>query len=222
MENILFAFHPEFQEGLVGLAASRLTDPYYRPAVVGHKGEEYTRASCRSIPEFHITQALDECHDLLVRHGGHAMAAGFTVRNGNLPLLVQRLRVIAERELSTQNLCPVLHADLELSLSDLRPDLLPYLDQLQPTGQENPEALFVSRDLTVTQMKPVGAEKQHLRLSVTDGRITYDGIAFRMGHWYGQMPKRVDLMYVYERNEFNGRVTLQLNIRDLKPTGTPD
>jgi single-stranded-DNA-specific exonuclease len=83
---ILFAVKEDFNPGVVGLAAARLTESYYRPAIVGHsdpeKGE--TRCSCRSIPEFHITQALDECADLLVRHGGHAAAAGFTVRNENL------------------------------------------------------------------------------------------------------------------------------------------
>ena len=71
----------DFNPGVVGLAAARLVDTYYRPAIVGQTDGEFTRASCRSIPEFHITHALDECTDLLVRHGGHAVAAGFTVRN---------------------------------------------------------------------------------------------------------------------------------------------
>lgn len=221
-ESILFAFHPSFQEGVVGLTAARLSEMFYRPAIVGHKGEEFTRASCRSIPEFHITRALDACRDLLERHGGHATAAGFTVRNENLPLLVERLTALAEQELNSRNLCPVLTADLEIPLTDLRPDFLPYLDQLQPTGQENREAVFISRDLRVVKSRPVGNENQHLRLTVSDGRIAYDGIAFRQGHWLDKMPSRVDLMYCYERNEFRGQVSLQLNIRDLKPAGSPD
>jgi single-stranded-DNA-specific exonuclease len=221
-QEILFAVHPDFNEGVVGLAASRLVETFYRPAIVGRKGEEFTRASCRSIPEFHITHALDDCRDLLVRHGGHSMAAGFTIRNENLPELVLRLRTIAARELGALVLCPILRADLEIPLSELRPDLLTYLDQLQPTGQDNPEALFVSRGLKVVRFKTVGTESQHLRLTVSDGRIYYDGIAFRQGHWASQMPERVDLMYNYERNEFNGNVSLQLNIRDLKPAGLPD
>ena len=81
---LLFAVHTDFNPGVVGLAASRLTERYYRPATVASQGEETTRASCRSIPEFHITEALDQCGDLLVKHGGHAAAAGFTVRNENL------------------------------------------------------------------------------------------------------------------------------------------
>ena len=75
---LLFAAHEDFNSGVIGLAASRLTETYYRPAIVATKGADETRGSCRSIPEFHITDALDQCADLLVRHGGHAAAAGFT------------------------------------------------------------------------------------------------------------------------------------------------
>ncbi len=111
---LLFAVHPEFNHGVVGLAASRLTETYYRPAIVGHYGEETTRCSCRSIPEFHITHALDECADLLVRHGGHAAAAGFTVRNENLYELVARLKSIAARELGGRDLRLSITADAEV------------------------------------------------------------------------------------------------------------
>ncbi|HEX7974151.1 MAG TPA: DHHA1 domain-containing protein, partial [Anaerolineales bacterium] len=77
---LLFAADPDFNPGVVGLAASRLTEQYYRPAIVAQRGEEFTRGSCRSIPEFHITAALDQCASLLEHHGGHAAATGFTVR----------------------------------------------------------------------------------------------------------------------------------------------
>ena len=221
-QEMLLAFSNEFNSGVVGLAASRLVDTFYRPAVVGEVGAETTRASCRSIPEFHITSALDECKDLLERHGGHALAAGFTVRNEHLPELRERLQTIALRDLTGLDLRPVLYADLEIPLGDLHPDFLRHLDKLQPTGQDNPEANFVSRNLQVVRYKPVGTEGQHLRLTVSDGRITYDGIAFRQGHLAKAMPERVDIMFAYERNEFNGRVSLQLNIRDIKGAGIPD
>ena len=176
------------------------------------------RSSCRSIPIFHITKALDECADLLVRHGGHAMAAGFTVSNHQLEELRVRLQAIAERELADQELVPSLRADIELPLSEIRPSLLPYLDQLQPTGTNNPEAVFVARNLWVTNSRTVGAEKKHLKLTVTDGSITYDAIAFRQGHWQDQMPESVDLMFTFEKNNFQGREYLQLNVKDIQPS----
>jgi single-stranded-DNA-specific exonuclease len=213
---LLFAAHEEFNPGLVGLVASRLTERYYRPAIVGAIDDETTRASCRSIPEFHITNALDQCADLLEHHGGHAAAAGFTVRNENLPALISHLRAIAQEELAGMNLRPSLRADLELPLNALKPEILNYLDWLEPTGQENPHATFVSRHLRVTRSRKVGRDESHLKLTVTDGYITYDAIAFRLGFWHDQMPPEIDLLYTFEINEFRGRQTLQLNVKDIK------
>lgn len=219
---LLFASHPSFNPGVVGLAASRLLERFYRPSIVAYEGEEFTRASCRSIPEFHITQALDQVSDLLVHHGGHAAAAGFTVRNADVPELVERLQDIAQEQLGGLDLRPQLSADLEIPLSELHPDLLKELAWLQPTGQGNPEALFVSRRLRVLRYRPVGRDSSHLRLTVTDGLITYDAIAFRQGHWSGRMPPYVDLAYTFETNQYNGSYSLQLNVRDLKASGTSD
>ena len=219
---LLFAAHPDFNSGVVGLAASRLMEHYYRPAIVAQQGETYTRGSCRSIKEFHITDALDQCADLLEHHGGHAAAAGFTVRNERLPELLERLRAIAEEKLSNQELRPTLNADVELPLSDLKPELISLLKYLEPTGQENNAAVFVSRDLRVVNHRTVGRNASHLKLTVSDGDIYYDAIAFGKGYWEEQMPSRLDLMYHFEVNEYNGNSSLQLRVVDLKPAGTPD
>ncbi|MDR3574062.1 MAG: single-stranded-DNA-specific exonuclease RecJ [Anaerolineaceae bacterium] len=219
---LIFAVSPEFKMGIVGLVASRLTETYYRPAVVVAQEEGYARASCRSIPEFNITKALDECADLFKHHGGHAMAAGFTVDNLNLEALKARLKEIAIRDLGQRDLRPVLRADMEIPLRELRPDLLKDIDALEPTGMANREAQFVSRDLQIVRCKAVGNENQHLRMAVSDGRITYDAIAFRQGGWAEKKPGRVDLLYTYERNSFQGNETLQLNVKDIRLAGLED
>jgi len=220
---LLFAVSPEFNSGVVGLAAARLVETYYRPAVVGQVFEEegMTRCSCRSIPEFQITQALDQCKDLLIRHGGHAAAAGFTVSNENLEPLKKRLKSIAQEQLGSKDLRQTLNADAEVPLSDLQFELLKYLEYLQPTGYGNPEAAFVTRNVRVTNRRTVGAEGKHLKLSVTDGRVTFDAIGFRLGHLHSDLPLNVDLLYTFESNEYNGRTTLQLNLKDVKPAGVP-
>jgi single-stranded-DNA-specific exonuclease len=215
---LIFAADPEFNPGIVGLVASRLNEQYYRPAIVAHRGDTHTRGSCRSIPEFHITAALDQCAHLMEHHGGHAAAAGFTVRNENLPALVSRLRKIAGQELSGVDLRPVLNADLEIQLSNLRPEIIEQLEILQPTGYGNPQAVFVSRELKVMDHRQVGKDGSHLKLSVSDGWITYDAIAFRQGHWHADMPLFVDLIYTFEKNEFNGKENLQLKVKDIKPS----
>lgn len=219
--DLFFAVHPDFNAGVVGLAAARLVETYYRPAVVGQISAETTRCSCRSIPEFHITKALDQCKDLLIRHGGHAAAAGFTVRNENLEALKARLKSLAMEQLRDRDLRQTLTADTEVPLSDLKPELLKHLEYLQPTGYGNPEAVFVSRDVRITNSRTVGAESKHLKLVVTDGRVTFDAIGFRLGHLRSELPLRVDVLYTFESNEFNGRSYLQLNLKDVKPTGLP-
>jgi single-stranded-DNA-specific exonuclease len=220
---LLFAAHAEFNAGVVGLAASRLTELYYRPAVVAAQGPDETRGSCRSIPEFHITDALDLCKDLLVRHGGHAAAAGFTVKNQNLPELVARLKSIAKDQLSGKDLRQTLTADMEVSLPEISFDVLKHLSYLEPTGYGNPDAVFVSRDVKVRASRAVGSEGKHLKLTVEDKYGTYfDAIGFRLGHLQSSLPARVDVMYALEANEWNGRTSLQLNLKDVKAAGTPD
>jgi len=220
---LLFAAHEEFNPGVIGLAASRLTEMYYRPAIVAAVNPEETRGSCRSIPEFHITDALDLCKDLLVRHGGHAAAAGFTVKNGNLPELVTRLKSIAKEKLGGKELRQTLSADMEVALPELNFDVLKNLTYLEPTGYGNPDAVFVSRDVKVRSSRTVGSEGKHLKLTLEDERgAMFDAIGFRLGDMRSKLPARVDVLYTLEANEWNGRTSLQLNLKDIKPTGLPD
>jgi len=221
---LLFAAHESFNSGVIGLAASRLTDTYYRPAVVASKGEEETRGSCRSIPEFHITDALDQCADLLVRHGGHAAAAGFTVKNENLSALVTKLKFIAAEKLSNVDLKPTVTADAEVSLVDIRPELFEKcLKYLEPTGYGNPSAVFVARNIKVKNARTIGADAKHLKLLLEDdGGYNHDAIGFRLGEWQKKMPPRVDILFTYEVNEYNGRIGYQLNLKDLKATGAAE
>jgi single-stranded-DNA-specific exonuclease len=110
----------------------------------------------------------------------------------------------------------VLNAEAEVTLLDLKPELLDQLSWLQPTGYGNPEPLFVTRDLKVTSSRAVGRDNAHLKLAVTDGWVTIDAIAFRLGHMQDNLSSQVDLLYAFEMNEFRGQKKLQLNVRDLK------
>ena len=216
---LLFAVHPEFNAGVVGLVASRLAETYYRPAIVGEYGDEYTVASCRSIPEFHITDALDRCADLFVRHGGHAAAAGFKILNTNIPALLERLQEITSSQLAPLAPQPTLFADMEIPLGKIKPkELLHDISLLEPTGSQNPEAVFVSRDVSVRSSRVVGHDNRHLKLTLSDGGVTYDAIGFSLGQFRPVLPLRVDVMYTFEINDYNGRSTLQLNLKDIKPS----
>ena len=219
---LLFAAAPDFLAGIVGLVASRLVDEFYRPAVVVEVGEKTSRGSCRSIPEFHITDALDECADLLVRHGGHAAAAGFTVSNEHLDSLADRLRGLAAEQLAGVELTPVLAVDAEVELAQMSWELQQELAQLEPCGYANPHPLFLSRNVLVERHRAVGKEGRHLKLTLSDGRAVWDGIAFRQGEWANKLPDRVDIVYHLEVNEWNDQRRLQLNVQGLRPAGLDD
>jgi single-stranded-DNA-specific exonuclease len=183
-----------------------------------HRGDDESRGSARSISEFNIVAALDQCRDLLVRHGGHAMAAGFTVRNENLPALEARLKEIATRELADSDRAPTLHIDAEAPLSEMTWSLQEALKQLAPFGYGNREPVFASRNVTVRDAKLVGAD--HLRMVLTDGQSIWEAIAFRQASWLGALPKTIDVAYEFESREWNGEVRLQLNVKDIKPVNS--
>ncbi|MEP0761501.1 MAG: single-stranded-DNA-specific exonuclease RecJ, partial [Chloroflexota bacterium] len=192
---------------------------FYRPAVVIEQGEDESRGSCRSIPHFDITRALDECADLLVRHGGHSQAAGFTVRNENIDHLRERLTEIAVRKLGGQDLRPELIIDAEVPLDVLTMDMARALQRLEPTGAGNRTPLFVTRGLRVADWRRVGRDSRHLRLRLTDGVHWMDAIAFKQGDWAERMPSEVDVAFHLEINEWNGSSRLQLNVQDLRRSG---
>ncbi len=221
---IIIVADDSFLPGVVGLVASRLSDKYYRPAIVLEKGEEESRASCRSIPEFHITEALDKVADLLERHGGHAQAAGFTVRNENLPALTDRLEQIAQERLVGKELRPVISIDMELDLNEIDWALQENLTQLEPTGYANASPIFLSKGIEVNSHRVVGQDGAHLKLSLISGREVnakiLSAIAFRQGAWADHMPQMIDVVYTIGVNEWNGRRDLQLMIEDLRPSET--
>ena len=217
---VLFSASPDYNAGVVGLAAGRLTEAYYKPAIIGSVEGDLIKASCRSIPEFDINHALNQCADLLVRHGGHPMAAGLTVRAENAQAFLDRIIGIAHESFKGLDLTPALHIDYEIALEKLQPDhfpgILDAVEQLEPTGASNPSALFCSRNVRVLRANTVG-KGEHLKLVLGAGSNQLDAIAFRQGALLDTLPDYVDIAYTFEINEFNGRSTMQLNVRDVQP-----
>jgi single-stranded-DNA-specific exonuclease len=219
-QPLYFVSHPDFNPGIVGLAASRLAEEFYRPTLIAERGPETSKGSARSIREFHITEALDQCADLLVRYGGHAAAAGFTVKNENLPALKERLLHIARQSLDVAQLRPTVTIEGEVNLRGVRPALVRAITDLEPFGYGNPTPCFLTRNLEVKYFKAVGHDEKHLRLVLHDGRQVWSAIAFRQGDWSGklQTSQLIDVVYNLEFNEWNGEQQLQLNIKDLRPS----
>ncbi|MFC2068769.1 single-stranded-DNA-specific exonuclease RecJ, partial [Chloroflexota bacterium] len=163
---ILLVGSNDYHGGIIGLIAGRLSEEFYRPTVVVKIGEKTSIASCRSIPEFNILLALNQCHDLLTQFGGHAQAAGFTILTSKLPLLKERLLKLATAQLVGVDLFPHLDIDVEVSLADLNLDTFQAIQQLAPFGQGNPLPTFLSRAVKVTDYRTIGNGGEHLKLKL--------------------------------------------------------
>ncbi|MBI3732166.1 MAG: single-stranded-DNA-specific exonuclease RecJ, partial [Chloroflexi bacterium] len=210
-----------YPQGIVGLVAGRLMDEFYRPALVIEKGQPTSKGSARSIPEFNIIAALDQCADLFVKHGGHKAAAGFTLNTSRLSDLQSRLTDLARQQFDGQPPEPSIHADAVVAFRELDRPLLFLLEQLEPCGAENPPSRFVSRHVAVRSHKTMGKDGEHLRLKLMQDNIVRDGVAFRQGKaWSGHVPPFIDIVYSFEWNEYNGMLSMQLNIKDIHPSAT--
>jgi single-stranded-DNA-specific exonuclease len=210
---------PEFPAGVVGLVASRLADDWGCPVVLIARGPETSRGSARSVPGFSVVAALEQCADLLVRYGGHAQAAGFTVESALIPELERRLLALAATALPPGSQGVALHLDAELPLDMLDWPLMRQLARLEPFGQENPRPALLSRAARVESASAVGPEGRTLRLRLSaPGFGGIDAVGFRMGQLAPSLAPgtRVDVAYRFEVNEWNDERRLQLRLIDLR------
>ena len=202
--------------GVVGIVASRVLQQFYRPTIIlGGEGGEW-RGSGRSIAGFDLAAALRECDDLLVRHGGHALAAGLSLQPDKMDALRQRLNELARHTLKPEDLQPSLRLDAEVGLDEMTLESLGELARLKPTGQGNPPVQFCARSLTHQRpLQRMGREKQHVKLWVTDGVVTHEAVWWNGGDKSLPVGK-FDLAFAPQVNEFNGRRTVQLKVLDWR------
>ncbi len=203
--------------GVVGIVASRVLQEFYRPTIIlGGDGDSW-RGSGRSIEGFDLAVALRECDDLLLRHGGHAMAAGLTIHPDKFDLFRARLNDLARRTLKPEQLQPTLRLDAEVKMGELTVERLAELGKLQQTGMGNPAVQFFARNVTHQRpLQRIGAEKKHVKLWVTDGTTTREGVWWNAGDL--SLPVgRFDLAFAPQINEFNGSTAVQLKVLDWRP-----
>jgi len=199
--------------GIVGLVASRLAERRNRPAIVLAKGTEESRASARSVPGFDIVSAIRKEKDLLVRHGGHRAAAGFTVRNEHLDLLRERLVDTAAEQLGWEPPRRLFDIDAEARLGDLDGLEIKGLMRFEPCGQGNRKPVLLTRGVQLKDARTVGADGGHLKVVVKDGPVTWRGIAFRQAE--AELDGQVDIVFSLQRDWRGDGV--ELEILDIAP-----
>lgn len=214
---LLIAGGEGYPSGVAGLIAGRLVEEYHRPSIVFKREEETSRGSARSIPGFSMIAALAQCTDLLERFGGHPMAAGFTVRNDNVPRLSQRLVDIAGSQISEDDLQPSVTVDAELPLSAMNGEVFGVVERLAPFGSGNPAPVFVSRGVKVVDCASVGDGSRHLQVKLREGRIVWRGIGFDLGHLLDEVSQSIDVVYTLSVDRWGGEETLSLSILDFAP-----
>ncbi len=214
---LLIASDSDYPVGIVGLVASRLAEEFYRPAIVIRTGEKISSGSCRSIPEFNIILALNQCSRLLSQFGGHSQAAGFTLPTSNLARLKQHLSQLAAEQLAGVELRPQLDIDAEVTLPELSGDTFHTIQQLAPFGRGNPAPTFLSRKTEVIDCHTMGDNGEHLRLKLKQGGIVWDGVAFRLGDHLAEVSPRLDIVFNLEVDRWGGAERLRLNILDFAP-----
>lgn len=212
-------FSPTWHKGVVGIAASRLTEQYYRPTIVLTAAENgIISGSARSVSDFDIYAAIDSCRNLLTNFGGHKFAAGLSMPEENLPAFKQHFEEYVATHITPEQMQPAINVEAEIQLEDITPQFFNILCHLEPFGPGNPRPTFVTRNLINNHgTRRVGQQGLHLHLDVTDRTAAITGIAFGQGEKssYLQNGNSADICYHLEENTFKNRTTIQMMAIDI-------
>ena len=221
----IVVYNPAWHKGVIGIVASRLTEKYYRPAVVLTKSSELITGSARSVTGFDIYKAIEGCRDLLENFGGHTYAAGLSLKEENLSAFTERLQKLAAEEIIPEQMIPQIDIDAVLDLHNITPQFMNELKRMSPFGPENQKPVFCSlgvKDYGTSKL--VGKDQDHIKLELIDDRSNtpIHGIAFGMHQHISHIKamRPFDICYTIEENTYNGNTSLQLMIKDIKESNT--
>ena len=214
-------FNENWHKGVIGIVASRLTDYYYRPTIVLTRSGNLITGSARSIKNFDIYDAIDSCSDILEHFGGHKYAAGLSLKPENLQEFSERFEKYVSEHLEDDDLTPELNVDIEMDFTSITPKFVRILKQFAPFGPGNLSPVFLTRNVIDAGFSRAVGNRKHLKLSVmqqgnTD--LVFSGIAFQKGELYERIHDRepFTMCYYIEENFWQGKTTLQLNVKDIK------
>lgn len=216
--QIIVIAHETYHEGVIGLAASKLVEEYYRPAIVVSTDGKMAKASARSISGFNIIEAIRSLDDVIDQGGGHPMAAGFSIETKRIDEFDRLINEYGKGLLTEEILTPSLKIDMELSFSNITYPLVKKISEFEPFGIGNPAPTFASYGLKVPSVRTVGKGNNHMKLKLeSDGKV-FDAIAFGLGDRIKEVDnvEKLDVIYNLEENYWNGDVNIQLKVKDIK------
>ncbi|MCK5692062.1 MAG: single-stranded-DNA-specific exonuclease RecJ [Bacteroidales bacterium] len=220
--NSTVLYNPDWHKGVIGIVASRLLDHFYKPTVILTKSSGLVTGSARSVNGFDLYKAIESCNDLLENFGGHKYAAGLTMKVQNLPKFRERFEKIVSETIDPEQLIPVVEIDTELQLTDITEKFFRIIKQFEPFGPENISPVFLSENVVDNGYgRTVGNNGEHLKLTLIQEKNpfkVFPAIGFHQGSYFGKINKGApfDICYQLMENEYRGRVSLQINLLDMK------
>lgn len=221
LKKSIVIYQPHWHKGVIGIVASRLSEKYFRPTIVMTLSNGMVAGSARSIRGFDIYNAIQTCSDLLEQFGGHKYAAGLTLKEENVQPFIEKFEQVVALSLDENMLIPEIHIDAELSAKDINPTFYNILRQFAPFGPGNMKPVFLMRGVTdAGKSAIVGGKHLKLMLKQEEQPIILKGIAYNMAELLDEVKsgQRFDLCFTLEENTYNNVTTLQLNVRDMKPS----
>ncbi len=208
----------DWHPGVIGIAASRIVERFYRPTIMISVVDGIGKGSARSIANFNVYEAIKQCSQHLITFGGHKYAAGLTIREENIPPFIKMFKEAARAQITPEDLVPIIKIDCEVNLSDFDERLMRLLKLMGPFGPLNLRPVFVSRKLKVVG-EPSVVGSNHLKLSLEQNGVTMTAIGFNFADQAEEVLKNngiIDCAYVLEENYWNGRKELQMRLKDIK------
>ena len=212
-------FNETWHKGVIGIVASRLIETYYRPTLVFTKSGNKLAASARSVKGFDVYKALEQCSEFIEQFGGHKYAAGLTLDPEMYTAFKNKFEEVVKNTIDKELLIPEITIDASLELSDISPKFFRILQQMGPFGPQNMKPVFSTTSVRDNGYgKTVGADKSHLKLNIIYGadKKTYNAIGFGLGNKMKFIQNNFDIAYSLDENEWNGRTSLQLLLKDIK------
>jgi single-stranded-DNA-specific exonuclease len=211
-------YKTDWHPGVIGIAASRIVEKYYRPTIMISVVDGIGKGSARSISNFNVYEAIKKCSEYLVAFGGHKYAAGLTIREEKIPAFIEKFKQAARERITGEDLVPTMHIDCEVKLSDFNERLIRLLKLMGPFGPLNLRPVFVSNNLKVVgEASIVGAN--HLKLCLEQDGVKMNAIGFNLGDRLDEITLNngvIDCAYVVEENFWNGKKELQIRLKDIK------
>ena len=218
-EKAIVLQNKEWHPGVIGIVASRIKETYARPTIIIATDGNEGKGSCRSISGFDMVDALNDCRKYLIGFGGHPIAAGLSLHPDNFQSFREKFIQVANKKIQPEDLIPMINIDAEIKLEDINPRMIKFLNALEPYGPGNMRPVFVSRNLSVDGIpKLIGRDQNTLKFSVKQSKTPFESIGFNMVEHYEKLIQNspIDIAYVIGENEWNGRKSIQLELKDVK------